>query len=260
MAPGAMSRWTTSLSEARPVSYWLDEPGRPAREPALTGPVTCDLLVVGGGYSGLWTALIAKERDPSRDVVLVEGREVAARRDGRPPRRRASGRPGSPPPASPLFLVTRVPAPPATLVYRDGTKVRTVTGTSATLTGAVPLDGVRLPGGRPQRRGGVGPFGHHVHRDDLDPRLRRRRLRSPGPRPGRLPPRQLRQRLRLHPARRRPRQLGRHRPGLRRADLRHLRRHPLRPLPGSGRAPRRGERRRVQGGDQGQAGGRGRRC
>ncbi len=32
MAPGAMSRWTTSLSEARPVSYWLDDPGRPAPE------------------------------------------------------------------------------------------------------------------------------------------------------------------------------------------------------------------------------------
>ncbi|WP_442738414.1 NAD(P)/FAD-dependent oxidoreductase [Streptomyces pseudogriseolus] len=83
MAPGAMSRWTTSLSEARPVSYWLDDPGRPAPEPALTGPVTCDLLVVGGGYSGLWTALIAKERDPSRDVVLVEGREVGWAASGR---------------------------------------------------------------------------------------------------------------------------------------------------------------------------------
>ncbi|MET9152350.1 FAD-dependent oxidoreductase [Streptomyces griseoflavus] len=83
MAPGAMSRWTRSLSEARPVSYWLDDPGRPGPEPALTGPETCDLLVVGGGYSGLWTALIAKERDPARDVVLVEGREVGWAASGR---------------------------------------------------------------------------------------------------------------------------------------------------------------------------------
>ncbi|GGP61629.1 NAD(P)/FAD-dependent oxidoreductase [Streptomyces griseoincarnatus] len=83
MAPSAMSRWTQSLSEARPVSYWLDDPGRPAPEPALTGRTTCDLLVVGGGYSGLWTALIAKERDPSRDVVLVEGREVGWAASGR---------------------------------------------------------------------------------------------------------------------------------------------------------------------------------
>ena len=88
MAPSAMTRgnahrWTKSLSDAQPVAYWLDDPGRPRPEPALTGDESCDLLVVGGGYSGLWTALIAKERDPGRDVVLVEGREVGWAASGR---------------------------------------------------------------------------------------------------------------------------------------------------------------------------------
>ncbi|MFD5285001.1 NAD(P)/FAD-dependent oxidoreductase [Streptomyces rubrogriseus] len=86
MAAGAMSRsndWTKSLSDAQPVPYWLDDPGRPRPEAALTGTETCDLLVVGGGYSGLWTALIAKERDPERDVVLIEGREVGWAASGR---------------------------------------------------------------------------------------------------------------------------------------------------------------------------------
>ncbi|MGW0536226.1 NAD(P)/FAD-dependent oxidoreductase [Streptomyces sp. NPDC003032] len=83
MAPSAMTRWTKSLSDAQPVSYWLDDPGRPAPEPALTGDDRCDLLVVGGGYSGLWTALIAKERDPRREVVLVEGREAGWAASGR---------------------------------------------------------------------------------------------------------------------------------------------------------------------------------
>ncbi|MDR3079565.1 MAG: FAD-binding oxidoreductase [Streptomyces sp.] len=83
MAPSAMNRWTTSLSEAQPVAYWLDDPGKPHPEPALTGTETCDLRVVGGGYSGLWTALIAKERDPGRDVVLVEGREAGWAASGR---------------------------------------------------------------------------------------------------------------------------------------------------------------------------------
>ncbi|MET7360851.1 FAD-dependent oxidoreductase [Streptomyces sp. NPDC005562] len=88
MAPGAMtrfteSRFTESLSDAKPVSFWLDDPARPSPEPALTGDERCDLLVVGGGYSGLWTALIAKERDPHRDVVLVEGKEAGWAASGR---------------------------------------------------------------------------------------------------------------------------------------------------------------------------------
>ncbi|GAA0693201.1 FAD-dependent oxidoreductase [Kitasatospora atroaurantiaca] len=72
-----------ALSDARPTSFWLEDPGRPQALSALVGDTRCDLLVVGGGYSGLWTALIAKERDPSLDVVLVEGHEVGWAASGR---------------------------------------------------------------------------------------------------------------------------------------------------------------------------------
>ncbi|MFD9222058.1 NAD(P)/FAD-dependent oxidoreductase [Streptomyces sp. NPDC060064] len=82
MAPAAMT-FASSLSDAQPVSYWLDDPAKPGALPALTGDERCDLLVVGGGYSGLWTALLAKERDPGRDVVLIEGREVGWAASGR---------------------------------------------------------------------------------------------------------------------------------------------------------------------------------
>ncbi|MFG2696842.1 NAD(P)/FAD-dependent oxidoreductase [Kitasatospora sp. NPDC048407] len=72
-----------ALRDAQPVPFWLDSPDRPAAEPALVGQTRCDLLVVGGGYSGLWTALIAKERDPSLDVLLIEGREAGWAASGR---------------------------------------------------------------------------------------------------------------------------------------------------------------------------------
>jgi glycine/D-amino acid oxidase-like deaminating enzyme len=72
-----------SLADVQYTSFWLADPGRPEALPALTGDTSCDLLVVGGGYTGLWTALVAKERDPSRDVVLVEGQEIGWAASGR---------------------------------------------------------------------------------------------------------------------------------------------------------------------------------
>ncbi|WP_329062865.1 NAD(P)/FAD-dependent oxidoreductase [Streptomyces sp. NBC_01429] len=83
MAPAAPRAVAAALADVRRTPYWLDDPGRPAALPALTGDEHCDLLVVGGGYSGLWTALLAKERDPDRDVVLIEGNEVGWAASGR---------------------------------------------------------------------------------------------------------------------------------------------------------------------------------
>ncbi|MFB7364014.1 NAD(P)/FAD-dependent oxidoreductase, partial [Streptomyces hydrogenans] len=83
MAPVAMRLAAQSLSDAQPVPFWLEDPGKPGALPALTGTEKCDLLVVGGGYSGLWTALLAKERDPAQDVVLIEGHEVGWAASGR---------------------------------------------------------------------------------------------------------------------------------------------------------------------------------
>ncbi|MGW9120922.1 NAD(P)/FAD-dependent oxidoreductase [Streptomyces sp. NPDC055663] len=72
-----------SLRDAEPTPFWLDDPDRPQAASALTGGTTCDLLVVGGGYTGLWTALVAKERDPSLDVVLIEADEAGGAASGR---------------------------------------------------------------------------------------------------------------------------------------------------------------------------------
>ncbi|MFG1994302.1 NAD(P)/FAD-dependent oxidoreductase [Actinoplanes sp. NPDC048988] len=76
-------RLRTALAGAARTPYWLEDPGRPAPEPALVGAVDTDLLIVGGGYCGLWTALQAKEQDPTRDVVLVEAAEIGWAASGR---------------------------------------------------------------------------------------------------------------------------------------------------------------------------------
>ncbi|GAA2911078.1 FAD-dependent oxidoreductase [Streptomyces thioluteus] len=82
MAARAMNP-AQALSDTTLRPYWLDDPGRPGPRPALVGDEHCDLLVVGGGYSGLWTALNAKERDPARDVVLIEADECGWAASGR---------------------------------------------------------------------------------------------------------------------------------------------------------------------------------
>lgn len=71
------------LADASPTPYWLDTHDRPGALEALAGRTTADLVVVGGGYSGLWTALRAKERDPGRDVVLLEANRIGWAASGR---------------------------------------------------------------------------------------------------------------------------------------------------------------------------------
>ncbi len=61
-----------ALAGAVPEPFWLTRPEAPPPADPLDGAETADLAVVGAGYSGLWTALLAKERDPDRDVVVVE--------------------------------------------------------------------------------------------------------------------------------------------------------------------------------------------
>ena len=67
-------------------SWWLEE-ARAFRpdpiEPPLAGPLEVDVAIVGGGYTGLWTALALRERDASLSVALLEAREIGDGPSGR---------------------------------------------------------------------------------------------------------------------------------------------------------------------------------
>jgi len=79
--PSAAAR--RSVAEAQRSVFWLDRAVRPAATAALTETIDTDLLVVGGGFTGLWAALLAKQADPGRRVTLVEGGRVAEGATGR---------------------------------------------------------------------------------------------------------------------------------------------------------------------------------
>lgn len=72
-----------AYADAKPQPFWLDTDARPAPEPQLERDERTALAVVGGGLSGLWAAVVAKQRDPERDVVLLEGERIASAASGR---------------------------------------------------------------------------------------------------------------------------------------------------------------------------------
>ena len=81
--PAIDMRHLDAIADADPYPYWYDDADEPDSNPTLVRTESCDLCIVGGGYTGLWTAIIAKERDPSRDVILIDAHEVGSAASGR---------------------------------------------------------------------------------------------------------------------------------------------------------------------------------
>ena len=68
---------TTAEDYYRTRSLWLEGvPGSLAPRPPLPGDVNCDVVIVGAGFTGLWTAYYLKRHRPDARVIVLE-REVA---------------------------------------------------------------------------------------------------------------------------------------------------------------------------------------
>ncbi|HXF99081.1 MAG TPA: FAD-dependent oxidoreductase [Gaiellaceae bacterium] len=52
--------------------WWLEEAGPVVPAPPLDGDASADVVVVGGGYLGLWTAWQLRQLEPALDVLVLE--------------------------------------------------------------------------------------------------------------------------------------------------------------------------------------------
>jgi len=69
---------------AGPASLWRDTAHLPATEPVpLPGSGSTDVVIVGGGYTGLWTAYYLIKADPSLRITILERNLVGFGASGR---------------------------------------------------------------------------------------------------------------------------------------------------------------------------------
>jgi glycine/D-amino acid oxidase-like deaminating enzyme len=59
--------------------YWIEEAGDVTSRPPLDEDLDVDLLIVGGGYTGMWTAWHAHKLDPEARIVILESEAVCGR-------------------------------------------------------------------------------------------------------------------------------------------------------------------------------------
>lgn len=78
-----MNEHHEALKDAVARPLWHDPEIMPERLPALSGNESCELLIVGGGFTGLWAAMQAVERKPDVDIIIIEQSFVGDGASGR---------------------------------------------------------------------------------------------------------------------------------------------------------------------------------
>lgn len=74
---------TQALQDAAHTVFWTDSPLRPEPRPRAQGISEVDLLVIGAGFSGLWTAYLAVVANPGMSIAVVDGGRLAQGASGR---------------------------------------------------------------------------------------------------------------------------------------------------------------------------------
>ncbi len=73
----------TKTASLKHGSFWLDNPDRPQVRPAPDADLQADLVVIGAGFTGLWSALEAAIEHPEWAIVILEGERIAGGASGR---------------------------------------------------------------------------------------------------------------------------------------------------------------------------------
>ncbi|WP_322075649.1 NAD(P)/FAD-dependent oxidoreductase [Burkholderia cenocepacia] len=73
----------SALARSKNMPFWIDDIGPQSSRKPLEGEAKADLVIVGGGYLGLWSALMATERHPNLKVMLLEANRIGGAASGR---------------------------------------------------------------------------------------------------------------------------------------------------------------------------------
>lgn len=65
------------------VSHWWHQLGEQKLRPSLPEDISCDVAIVGAGYTGLWTAYYLKKAQPNLNVVVIEQQHAGYGASGR---------------------------------------------------------------------------------------------------------------------------------------------------------------------------------
>ncbi len=67
-----MSNSEEFLRDATTTALWLDQLGSIEKRSPLSGDTEVDVAIVGGGFSGLWTAYYLSRLDPTLSIMIIE--------------------------------------------------------------------------------------------------------------------------------------------------------------------------------------------